>query len=198
MILGSHVSCQGGFAKAVGRAVDVGCDCLQIFVSNPPRQWPVKEVKPHEDPPAGWKLVHCKTENNNQWAAKPLAPKDVDAWSEAMAKSNLTNPIAHASYLINLASPKDDLFQKSIDALVVELERANLLQLEGLVVHPGAFTDSCEEDGLNRIVDAVSETLGRVESGSCKLLLENTAGQGSCLGHTTGATRLHARRSQRQ
>ena len=184
MILGSHVSCQGGFSKAVGRAIDVGAECLQIFVSNPPRQWPVKEVKPNEEPPNGYKLVHCKTKNNNQWAAKPLAQKEVDAWSAAMAKSNLSNPIAHASYLINLASPKDDLFQKSIDALVIELERANLLELEGLVVHPGAFTDSCEEDGLNRIVDAVSETLARVEPGSCRLLLENTAGQGSCLGHT--------------
>ncbi len=155
MILGSHVSAAGGVHKAVQRAIDVGCDCIQIF-----------------------------TKNNNQWRAKPLSEKDVNSWIEALAKSNLSHPIAHASYLINLASPKDDLFEKSIDALVIELERANLLQLEGLVVHPGAYTDSSEENGLNRIVDAVSETLGRVEPGTCRLLLENTAGQGTCLGHT--------------
>ena len=155
MILGSHVSAAGGLHTAIGRAVDVGCDCLQIF-----------------------------TKNNNRWHAKDLTKKDIDAWLDALGESNLTHPIAHASYLINLASPKAELFQKSIDALVVELERANQLQLEGLVVHPGAFTDSSEEEGLDRIVDAVCEALGRVEPGTCRLLLENTAGQGTCLGYT--------------
>jgi deoxyribonuclease-4 len=154
VILGSHVSAAGGAHKAVQRAIDVGCDCVQIF-----------------------------TKNNNQWRAKPLSEEAVTAWNEAMANSPLSHPIAHASYLINMASPKDDLFAKSVDALVVELERANLLGLAGLVVHPGAFTDSSQEEGLDRIVDAVSEALTRVEPGSCRLLLENTAGQGSCLGH---------------
>lgn len=154
MIVGSHVSAAGGLFKAVERAVSVGCDCIQVF-----------------------------TKNNNQWKAKPLADDDIQKWNDAFAQSNLSHPIAHASYLINLASPKDDLFQKSIDALVIELERGNQLSLEGLVVHPGAFTDSNEEDGLNRIVDAVAEVLQRTEPGTCRLLLENTAGQGTCLGH---------------
>ncbi len=178
MILGSHVSTQGGYAKAVGRAVAVGCDCLQIFVS-PPGRWMVTQ-----QPAAEAKPVHSKTKNNNQWRAKALTEKDVSAWLDAMSGSTLTHPIAHASYLINMASPKDDLFQKSIDALVVELERGNQLQLEGLVVHPGAFTESSEEEGINRIIDAACEALGRVEQGTCRLLLENTAGQGSCLGYT--------------
>ena len=154
MIVGSHVSAAGGLFKAVERAVNVGCDCIQVF-----------------------------TKNNNQWKAKPLTDQDVQKWKDAFAESNLSDPIAHASYLINLASPKDDLFQKSIDALVIELERANQLELVGLVVHPGAFTDSSEQAGLNRIVDAVAEVLARVEPGSCRLLPENTAGQGTCLGH---------------
>ena len=81
-ILGSHVSAAGGAFKAVQRAVDVGCDCIQIF-----------------------------TKNNNQWAAKPLADSDVQKSNDALAESNLSHPIAHASYLINLASPEDDLFQ---------------------------------------------------------------------------------------
>jgi len=154
-ILGSHVSAAGGAYRAVERATEVGCDCVQIF-----------------------------TKNNNQWKCKPLSDDDVQKWNTALAESNLSHPIAHASYLINLASPKDDLYRKSIDALVVELERANQLGLEGLVVHPGAFTDSCEADGLQRVIDGVSETLSRVEPGPCCLLLENTAGQGTCLGHT--------------
>ena len=155
VILGSHVSAAGGVQKAVQRAVDVGCDCLQIF-----------------------------TKNNNQWRAKPLDAEQVQTWIETLADSELSHPIAHASYLINLASPKEDLYRKSVDALVVELQRANLLQLEGLVVHPGAYTESSEQEGLVRVVDAVTETLSRVEPGSCRLLLENTAGQGTCLGHT--------------
>jgi deoxyribonuclease-4 len=154
-ILGSHVSAAGGACKAVQRAVDVGCDCLQIF-----------------------------TKNNNQWNAKPLSESDVTQWHQALTASNLTHPIAHASYLINLASPRDDLFRKSIDALVIEMERAAQLGLAGLVVHPGAFTDSDESVGCSRVVDAVNETLGRVAPSSCRLLLENTAGQGTCLGHT--------------
>jgi len=155
MILGSHVSVAGGLAKGVARAEAVGCHCIQVF-----------------------------TKNNNQWRAKPLVDDDITAWNEALSASPVGRPIAHASYLINMASPKDELFQKSIDALVIELERANALSLEGLVVHPGAFTESSEDEGLDRIVDAVSEALGRVSPGSCRLLLENTAGQGSCLGHT--------------
>ena len=154
-IFGSHVSAAGGVFKAVQRAVDVGCDCIQIF-----------------------------TKNNNQWNAKPLSDSDIQKWNQAIAASNLTDPIAHASYLINLASPKDDLFQKSIDALVIELQRANQLGLVGLVVHPGAFTDSSEQEGLNRVIDAVTEAVQRVPTGSCRLLIENTAGQGTCLGHT--------------
>ncbi len=179
LLLGSHVSTQGGFSRAVQRAVDVDCDCLQVFVS-PPRQWPVKRLDEAGD---GYKPVRRLTKNNNQWAAKPLTAEAISRWKEAFAASGLQGPIAHASYLINLASPDDALFQKSIDALVVELERANALELEGLVVHPGAYTTSDEQSGLRRIVDGVTEGLGRVEPGSCRLLLENTAGQGSCLGH---------------
>jgi len=154
-ILGSHVSVAGGLEKGVQRAIDVGCDCLQIF-----------------------------SKNNNQWAAKPLTVEAVSLWKSALADSGLIHPIAHASYLINLASPKDDLYRKSIDGLVLEMQRANQLELEGLVVHPGAFTDSSESEGIARVIDAVSEVLALVPPGSCRLLLENTAGQGTCLGHT--------------
>ncbi len=154
-LFGSHVSVAGGLSKGIARALDVGCDVIQIF-----------------------------TKNNNQWAAKPLTATDIEAWLTSLRKSEIKHPIAHASYLINLASPSDELFQKSIDSLVMELERANALQLEGLVVHPGAFTSSSETEGVARIIDAVKETLGRVSPGTCRLLLENTAGQGSCLGHT--------------
>ncbi|MEM1067621.1 MAG: deoxyribonuclease IV [Planctomycetota bacterium] len=183
MILGSHVSCQGGFAKAVGRATEIDCDCIQIFVSNPPRQWPVFAPKNSEQEKAAI-LVTTDFDRINSWYAKPLDTKKVSDWHEAIDSSKLSHPIAHASYLINLASPKQDLFEKSVDALVVEWNRCNELGLQGLVMHPGSFTESSEEEGLDRIIDGVAEVLGRVDKGTCRLLLENTAGQGSCLGYT--------------
>ena len=184
MILGSHVSCQGGFAKSVERANTIGCECLQIFVSNPPRQWPVFLAKNQKQEDASVLVDTAKPKKGQAgWRFKPLADDAVDAWIEAFQSSNLKHPIAHASYLINLASPKDDLFDKSINGLVVEWQRANQLQLDGLVVHPGSFTDSSIEEGLDRIVDGVCEVISRVKPGSCRLLLENTAGQGTCLGH---------------
>ena len=190
MLLGSHVSCQGGISKAVGRAEEVGCDCIQIFVSNPPRQWPVfTDEKPNSIPvrelQTGSGSPQAASGSEEQvWRAKPLETSAVEAWNAAISASQVGYPIAHASYLINMASPKDELFRKSIDALVIELERANALSLNGLVVHPGSFTESSESEGLARIVDAATEALDRVVPGSCRLLLENTAGQGSCLGHT--------------
>jgi len=152
---GSHVSVAGGLSKGVERATALNCDCIQVF-----------------------------TKNNNRWDAKPLTQDDIAAWNRAMTDSSILHPIAHASYLINLASPKQDLFQKSIDALVVELTRCNDLSIEGLVVHPGAFTTSSEPEGIARIIDAVIEAFEKVQPGTCRLLLENTAGQGSCLGRS--------------
>ncbi|WP_417739244.1 deoxyribonuclease IV [Rosistilla oblonga] len=152
--LGAHMSIAGGLEKAVQRAHDATCDVVQIF-----------------------------TKNNNQWAAKPLTEATIEAWRAALAEYSIGAPIAHASYLINMASPNDELFRKSIEALVVEWQRAEQLQLEGLVVHPGAFTDSSEAEGLEKIVIAVREIIDRVQPQHCRLLLENTAGQGSCLGH---------------
>ncbi|MDA7873574.1 deoxyribonuclease IV [Rhodopirellula sp.] len=185
MLLGSHVSCQGGISKAVGRAEEVGCECIQIFVSNPPRQWPVfSDEKPDSVTVQELQTGANSGSGTQQWRAKPLATSAIEAWNSAISASTVSHPIAHASYLINMASPKDELFRKSIDALVIELERANSLSLNGLVVHPGSFTESSESEGLARIVDAASEALERVAAGTCKLLLENTAGQGSCLGHT--------------
>ena len=186
MLFGSHVSCQGGISKAVGRAEEVGCECVQIFVSNPPRQWPVfQDEKPGSLSVRELQSGPAKSSSEeSDWRAKPLADAAIEAWNAAISESPLRHPIAHASYLINLASPKEELFRKSIDALVVELERANSLGLNGLVMHPGSFTNSSETEGLVRIVEGVTEAIARVSPGTCRLLLENTAGQGSCLGHS--------------
>ncbi len=128
--------------------------------------------------------VQIFTKNNNQWVCKPLAAEQIEVWRSTLEEHGLVSPIAHASYLINLAAPAEELWEKSVEALVVEWQRAEALQLEGLVVHPGAFTTSSEPEGLERIAVGVRRAIEAVEPKYCRLLLENTAGQGSCLGHT--------------
>jgi deoxyribonuclease IV len=152
--LGSHVSVAGGLHLGVERASDLGCQCIQIF-----------------------------TKNANTWNAKPLTEAVITAWSTAWKASELAHPIAHSSYLINLATPQADLQQKSIDALIIEWQRCEALGLEGLVLHPGAYTTCAESEGLRRVVDGVVQAIERVSPQRCRLLLENTAGQGTCLGH---------------
>ncbi len=151
--IGAHMSVAGGFYKGVEAAKALGMDVVQIF-----------------------------TKNNNQWAAKPISDDDVAKFQESLASGNVGNPLAHASYLINLASPKDELWNKSIDAMVVEWKRAEQLGLDGVVMHPGAFVDSSEEAGLERIAQGIDRIYDQVGDGKAWLLLENTAGQGTCLG----------------
>ncbi|MEX0717330.1 MAG: deoxyribonuclease IV [Planctomycetaceae bacterium] len=153
-LLGAHMSIAGGYHKAVEAAAALGMDCVQIF-----------------------------TKNNNQWRAKPLTEADADLFREALARTGVREPCAHDSYLINLASPADELWRKSLEAFVVELERAEALGLKGVVMHPGSFTTTSEAEGLARIVRALDEALDRTAGQSVEIRLENTAGQGTNLGH---------------
>lgn len=152
---GSHVSVAGGLDRGVTRAVELGCECLQVF-----------------------------TKNANAWKAAPLTDTAISAWQIAYQKSGLKHPIAHASYLINLATPDAVLWEKSIEALVIEWQRCETLGIEGLVLHPGAFTTSDEATGVRRVVEAIVRVAEVVLPTHCRLMLENTAGQGTCLGHS--------------
>ena len=152
-ILGAHMSIAGGYFKAIVAAKKAGCECVQVF-----------------------------TKNNNQWRAKPMTEDDTTKFRDAMAEQDISHPLSHASYLINLASPKDELRQKSIDGMVIELERANALGIPHVVFHPGSHTTSTEEEGLDAIVDSLNVVLAKTDSIDSIPLLENTAGQGSNLG----------------
>ena len=153
-LFGSHLSIAGGYYKAVDAAAALGMETVQLF-----------------------------TKNNNQWKGKPLADDDVRLFREALERTGIRRPCAHNSYLINVASPDDVLWQKSIDALIDELQRAETLGLDGVVMHPGAFVGSSEEAGQRRIVTALDEVHTRTVGTRCQLWLETTAGQGTCLGH---------------
>ena len=153
-LLGSHKSIAGGYFKAVEAAAAQGMETVQLF-----------------------------TKNNNQWRAKPLSEEDVRLFRDALRHTGLRKPCAHNCYLINVASQNDELWQKSLEALVVEIERAEALGLDGVVMHPGSFVDSTEEEGLRRIVRAIDEVQHRTAGVTTELWLETTAGQGSSLGH---------------
>ena len=151
--LGAHMSIAGGYHKAVAAAEKAGCDCVQIF-----------------------------TKNNNQWRAKPISDAEAERFQAAMTQSKLEYPLSHSSYLINLGTPDDELWKKSIDAFVVELRRAQQLGIPHVVLHPGAYTTSSIQLGIARVVSGLDEAFGQTSELTTKCLLETTAGQGSSLG----------------
>ena len=131
----------------------------------------------------GFQTVQVFTKSNNQWKAKPLTSTDIEAFRSALAETGVVDPVGHNSYLINMASPDDALWNKSIDAMTLEVERGEALGLTDLVAHPGAHVGSGEEAGLSRIAAALDEIHRRSAGVSLRIALETTAGQGSNLGH---------------
>lgn len=174
-LFGSHVSCQGGLLCGIDRAVEAGCDCLQVFVCQP-RQWPsLKGCIPLEP-------LKPKAKATAPEPTLALSEADITRFEQALAKHKFPAPVAHASYLINLGSSAAEQWNKSLDALEIEWRRADSLHLSGLVMHPGAHMEAAPEVGLTNILRGIEVVAERVQPKYCKLLLENTAGQGSCLG----------------
>lgn len=150
MRIGAHVSVSGGVEKAVGREEDVGGNCGQIFAGSP-RTWSVAE---YDEDEAG-------------------------AFREARDEAGQEPYVIHSTYLVNLATPKGDLHEKSVACLQKELDAAGTLGVEYVVFHPGAHTGSGVEKGLERIAEGVDAL--EIPDGTI-LLFENTAGKGTTLG----------------
>jgi deoxyribonuclease-4 len=153
-MFGSHLSIAGGMQNALLEAEKLGFDTVQVF-----------------------------TKNQQQWKAKPLDSAAVKDWHAHRDRLKFTQTVSHDSYLINLASPDDALWQKSIDLFVEELARCVTLGIPYLVTHPGAHTGSGEEAGLGRVAKALDLVHARIKKTTVITCLEITAGQGSCLGH---------------
>jgi deoxyribonuclease-4 len=146
------MSIAGGYHKAVERAVTVGCDCLQIFTANP-RSLPTNS--------GDLRFGKFLTKNTNQWRGKPITAEEARQFRAATAASGVACPLAHDSYLINLASPDETLWKKSIDTMIDEVQRAAVLGIPWVVSHPGAYTTTSEAEGLKRIIAALDEVLGQ-------------------------------------
>ena len=152
-ILGAHTSIAGGYHKAVQRARALGCDCVQLF-----------------------------TANSNQWRDRRISREEAGRFAAALAELQITHPIAHDSYLINLASPDKALWQKSVHAFVAEMRRAQRLGIPYVVTHPGASIDNNEAGGIRRIIRALDQVHARTRGLTAECFLETTAGQGTSLG----------------
>ncbi len=154
--MGVHVSIAGGLDKAVDRAEDRDCDLFQIFSRNP-----------------------------RGWRSKDLSQEDVEKFLAKMRSSGMLMAVDHMPYLPNLASPKEDVYSKSIDLLSTELERCHILHIPYLVTHLGSHLGSGHEGGIKRIVDAIDTALSGA-TGDVILLLENTAAAKNSMGGSFG------------
>lgn len=154
--LGAHMSIAGGVSRALDRAASIQTNALQLF-----------------------------TKNNRQWVGPPIDRADVARFQTRMAELGLApgDLVSHASYLINLATPQDPLWEKSLAAHGDELRRAHAYGVPLVVLHPGAHTGSGAEAGLDRVAAALNRIHAQTpDCANTLTLLELMAGQGTTLG----------------
>lgn len=121
--------------------------------------------------------------NNMQWFGKPPSPDDLVLFEKELAAGPVSVVFGHTGYLINLGAPPSPNRDKSIRSLIQEIEFAGALGLPFLVLHPGAHLGAGEGEGLKRIVAGLDEVCRATKQSPVRIALENTAGQGSCLGN---------------
>lgn len=153
ILIGAHTSAAGGAYKALLHGAEIGASTIQLF-----------------------------TNNQKTWHGKPLTEEDVILWNNAKKSTGIHVTMSHDSYLINLGSPNPDVWEKSKEAFGREIERCHLLEIDYMNFHPGAFTTSSTEECLDLIIDTLRGFEHLAAKGKTRLLIETTAGQGSCVG----------------
>ena len=127
--------------------------------------------------------IQIFTKNNNQWKAKELTQPEIDKFFQHRMRTKISPIVGHNGYLINLASPKEDIFAMSRESMLIELQRAEKLGLPYLVMHPGSHLGTGEEGGIKKIAGAINWLHQKTKGYKVKICLETTAGQGSTLGY---------------
>jgi deoxyribonuclease-4 len=153
MLFGGHVRTRGGIHNAVTNAVAIGADVVQT----------------HPTSAVMWRPLH-------------LDEQTLASYRERYDSSGLRGHYLHAVYLINLATPKPDLLRQSIGSLVHYMELAELLRAEAVVFHPGSHMGAGFDPMLAQVATAIREVLSRGPGSPAKLLVENSAGSGGCVG----------------
>ncbi|HAM70146.1 MAG TPA: deoxyribonuclease IV [Verrucomicrobiales bacterium] len=154
MKFGAHMPAAGGPSKALERGIAIGCEVVQLFVKN-----------------------------NMQWFGKPHAPEELARHANLLASDRLACVFGHTGYLINLGAPEGENREKSIKSLIQEIHLATTLGVPFLVLHPGAHLGAGEAAGMHQIVSGLDEVFRATADSPVRIALENTAGQGTCLGH---------------
>jgi deoxyribonuclease-4 len=144
----------GGLHKAITSGYEIGCSAVQLFTASP-----------------------------RQWRARPLSEEEIAAFAKAREETGIRTIISHDSYLINLAAPDKEVLQRSREAFLEELQRAESLNIPWVVTHMGAYLDSSEEEGLALLGESVRLLLQQTEGMQAGIALETTAGQGTNLGY---------------
>lgn len=154
ILLGAHISTAGHLHDAFGRAADLKCTTIQIF-----------------------------TKSSRMWHGKKITEEEATLFKDGLKKSGLTKIMAHCGYLVNIGTSKKDTRKKSINSLIQELERCVLLNIPYLVLHTGARIDISIEESIELAAEGLDTVLKEV-AGTCTILLEIAAGQGSTIGRT--------------
>jgi deoxyribonuclease-4 len=147
------VSVAGGFSEAIRRGTALSCEAIQIF-----------------------------TKSNRQWAAPPITDEEADAFIQAWQASTIRSVFVHSAYLINLASSRDSVREKSRAALADEVRRADKLGIPFVVFHPGSHGGDGNKRGLERLIDGLRAVLDDTSECNTALAVESMAGQGTCIG----------------
>lgn len=152
--VGLHTGIAGGLHNALLKAWSLGADTVQLFSRNP----------------RGWK-------------ARPLDAEEVEQFKRVRAETGVGPVAIHANYLINLAAADVGIREKSVASFREEVERGLALGADFLVVHPGSARGACEEDAIRTCAESIKSACSGLALGGFRILIENTAGQGECIGH---------------
>src|SRR3989440_4667206 len=152
--IGFHAPIAGGLQNALLKARALDCDTVQIFSRNP-----------------------------RGWMARPLTDEEVERFRAVRAETGISPVVIHCNYLVNLAAANPEILEKSRASFREEVERGIQLGADFLVVHPGSAKGSCEADGIRTCAESLKVACDGIELSSFRILLENTAGQGECIGH---------------
>jgi deoxyribonuclease-4 len=152
--IGLHLPIAGGLQKALLKAQALGCDAVQIFSRNP-----------------------------RGWTTRPLSREEVEGFHAAREETGISPVVIHCNYLVNLAAANPEILEKSRASFREEVERGIQLGADYLVVHPGSARGSCESDAIKTCAESLKVACDGLDLRRFRVLLENTAGQGECIGH---------------
>lgn len=155
MLIGAHVSTEGGISTAPERASRLGAETFQVF-----------------------------TRNKRRWHEAPYPRDEIAGFRDGVATAGLREPVVHGSYLVNLAAAKPDVYRKSKVVFADEYARCRLLRIPYLNFHPGAHVGTGERVGLENVIESVADILDAQPDNPTMLLVENTVHRGSVLGYT--------------